>query len=50
MKPIPSPIRTIRQVIHIVETVARSGNEILRLALPIISVVAAVAQNLKKNK
>ncbi len=50
MKPVPNPIRTIRQVIHVVETVTHSGAQILRLALPIISVVAAVAQNLKKHK
>ncbi len=49
MKPMPNPILVARQAIHIVNVVGRSGKTILRLVVPIISVVATVMQELKKK-
>jgi len=45
----PNPITTIRHAIHIITVVGHSGRKILRLTVPIISVVAAVIQEIKKK-
>lgn len=45
----PNPIQTVRTAIYFVNVVGRSGKKILRLIVPIISVVAAVAQELKRK-
>jgi len=46
----PNPIQTVRTAIYFINVVSRSGRQILRLVVPIISVVAAVAQELKRKK
>jgi hypothetical protein len=45
----PNPIQTVRTAIHIVNVVSRSGKTILRLVVPIISVVTTLVQELKKK-
>ncbi len=45
----PNPIQTIRTAIHFINVAGRSGKQILRLVVPIISVVAAVAQEIKRK-
>ena len=49
MRPMPNPIATVRSAIHIITVVAYSGKKVLRLVVPIISVIATVIQELKKK-
>jgi hypothetical protein len=45
----PNPIATVRHAIHIISVVGHSGKKVLRLAVPIISVITTVVQELKKK-
>jgi len=45
----PNPIQTIRTAIYFINIVGRSGKQILRLVVPIISVVATVAQEFRRK-
>ena len=45
----PNPIQTVRTAIYFINVVARNGKRILRLVVPIISVVATVAQEFKRK-
>jgi hypothetical protein len=45
----PNPIATVRYAIHIINVVGHSGKKVLRLAVPIISVITTVVQELKKK-
>lgn len=45
----PNPIQTVRTVIYFINVVARNGKKILRMVVPIISVVATVAQEIKRK-
>ncbi|MFZ4780178.1 MAG: hypothetical protein ACOYM3_32885 [Terrimicrobiaceae bacterium] len=49
MKPIPTPFKGVRQAIHIISVAGHSGRKILRLTLPIISVVFTAIQEFKKR-
>jgi hypothetical protein len=40
MKPMPAAIQRIRQAAHLIDVVAQSGSKVLRLSVPIISVMA----------
>ncbi len=50
MKPIPIPVKGIRQAIHIINVVGHSGGKLLRLALPIIGVVITAIEEIRKPK
>jgi len=50
MKPMPNPIQSIRQVIFLINILGRSGRKVLRLAVPIVSAVMTVVQEIRKNK
>jgi len=50
MKPIPNPIQGIRQAIHIVNVAGQSGKKLLKLALPIVSVVITTIEEIRKSK
>ena len=50
MKPMPDAIQRIRQVAHLIDVVAQSGNKVLRLSVPIISVVVTLIQEIRKRK
>ncbi|MEI6072840.1 MAG: hypothetical protein WCS31_13685 [Verrucomicrobiae bacterium] len=45
----PNPIQTIRSAIYFINIAGRSGKKILRLIVPIISVVATVVQEIKRK-
>ena len=49
MKRMPNPIAQIRRVVHVVIFVTQSGKKILRLIVPILAVVAEVAQELRRK-
>jgi len=50
MSPIPNPVRAIRQAIHIITVAGHSGRRILKLALPIVSVVITTIEEIRKSK
>ncbi len=50
MKNMPNPIQVIRQIIHIIDVVGKSGTRILRLVVTIISVATAVIQEIRTKK
>lgn len=49
MKPMPNPIPTIRQVIRIITVLGRSGKRLLRLTVPVISMITAIAQEIRRK-
>ena len=45
----PNPISQIRQVVRVISVVTHSGKKAVRLAIPIISLVATVVRELKRK-
>ena len=50
MKPIPIPIHGVRKALHLVAKVSQCSHEILRLAVPLVTVMVAVSREIKGRR
>ena len=50
MSPIPNPLRAIRQAIHIISVAGHTGRRLLRLIIPVISIVITAIEEIRKSK